>query len=51
MITIAKLISETESWLKFHKARNAHIEACACQIRLKALRDAMHALHVSGTIE
>jgi hypothetical protein len=44
---ILALISQTEAWLKFHKARNSHIEAAACQIRLKALRDAVEALEVS----
>lgn len=44
MTKIVALISQTESWLKFHKARHSHIEAAACQIRLKALRDAVEAL-------
>jgi hypothetical protein len=44
MTAILHLISETESWLRFHKARNAHIEAAACAIRIKALRDAFDAL-------
>lgn len=46
MTKILALISETESWLKFHKARNSHVEAAACQIRLRALRDAIEALEV-----
>lgn len=41
---ILALISQTESWLKFHKARHSYIEAAACQIRLRALRDAVEAL-------
>lgn len=47
MTQILALISQTESWLKFHKARNHHVEAAACQIRLRALRDAVEALEGS----
>jgi hypothetical protein len=44
---ILKLIEETESWRRFHKARNAHIEAAACAVRIKALRDALDAVENS----
>ncbi len=44
MADILKLISETEAWRIFHKKRGYHIEAAACSIRLKALRDALSCL-------
>lgn len=44
MNAILKLISETESWRTFHKSRGSHIEAAACAIRIKALRDALAAV-------
>lgn len=44
MTAILKLISEAESWRMFHKSRSNHIEAAACAIRLKALRDALAVL-------
>ncbi len=44
MIGIMRLISETERWHQLHKAMGRHIEAAACAIRLKALRDALEAL-------
>ncbi|MGZ2484358.1 hypothetical protein ACVITL_002881 [Rhizobium pisi] len=43
MTAILKLIAETESWRIFHKSRGSHIEAAACAIRIKALRDALAA--------
>lgn len=41
-MVIDKLIQETEEWLVFHKARGrlGMIEAMACVIRLRALREA-----------
>jgi len=47
MSRILAMISETEEWRKLHKAKGAHIEAAACAIRLKALRDAVSALKES----
>lgn len=44
MTAILKLISETESWRVFHRSKGAHIEASACAIRIKALKDALAAL-------
>lgn len=41
---IYRLILETEKWLKDHKINYRHIEAAACQIRLKALKDALEAV-------
>lgn len=49
MTVILKLISETEKWRKEHKAFGRHIEAAACAIRLKALRDAVEALERATT--
>ena len=40
MAKLDALIAETLEWLAFHKSRKAKIEALACQIRLKALREA-----------
>ncbi|MBM7045424.1 hypothetical protein [Rhizobium lusitanum] len=48
MAEILRLISETESWRKFHKNRSQHIEAAACAIRIKALRDALSCLPPSS---
>lgn len=47
MDAIEKLIAETEVWRRDHKRAKRHIEAAACSIRLKALRDALAALEVS----
>lgn len=44
MTAILKLISEAESWRVFHRSKGAHIEAAACAIRIKALKDALAAL-------
>ena len=41
---VEKLIAETEEWRKYHVERRAMVEALACSIRLKALRDAVRAL-------
>lgn len=50
MAEIESLIVQTESWWRFHKARGVpgRIEALACQIRLKALREALKALADEG---
>jgi hypothetical protein len=44
MATIDAMIEETEGWRAAHKAARRHIEAAACAIRLKALRDALAAI-------
>ena len=38
---IRDLIVETERWLVEHRSRNDYIQAAACAIRLKALRDCL----------
>jgi hypothetical protein len=38
------MIAQTERWRLVHKAAQRHIEAAACAIRIKALRDALEAL-------
>lgn len=38
--SIALLIAETERWLADHKRAGRGIEAAACAIRIKALKDA-----------
>jgi len=48
MIAILTLISITEQWLTYHKRNGRHIEAAACAIRIKALRDAVKALEGDG---
>jgi hypothetical protein len=44
MTEIRRMIDETDCWRKLHKAANRHIEAAACAIRIKALRDAIAAI-------
>lgn len=44
MEAIRKLRAETFEWLAYHKRRHHRIEALACNIRLKALSDALKAL-------
>lgn len=41
---ILRLISEAEQWRLQHKAALRHIEAAACSIRIKALKDALDAV-------
>lgn len=41
---IQRLIEESETWLKDHKLNRRHIEAAACSIRIKALKDALAAM-------
>lgn len=48
---IEKMIAEAEGWRLFHKQRLAHIEAAACSIRLKALRDALGAFPRPSKVE
>jgi hypothetical protein len=40
---IEALIAQTERWLSFHRSRGkqGQIEAAACAIRLRALRDCL----------
>jgi hypothetical protein len=44
MTAIVAMIEETESWRAAHRAARRHIEAAACAIRLKALRDVLAAI-------
>lgn len=46
MLAIEDLIAETRHWLAFHRARGAlgHVEGLGCQVRLKALSDALKAV-------
>jgi hypothetical protein len=48
MAEVNRLIAETEKWLKFHRSRLAWIEAFACNIRLRALREAKRAFEADG---
>lgn len=41
---ITTLIEETNAWRDQAKARGFHIEAAACSVRIKALRDALAAI-------
>lgn len=47
---IDALIRETEQWRVYHKQRGqvGYIEALACDIRIKALRDAKEAMNESS---
>ena len=44
MAAILRMIEETDRWRLQHKAAHHHIEAAACAIRIRALRDALAAL-------
>lgn len=44
MARIAQLIVETDSWRIAHKLAGRHVEAAACAIRVRALRDALAAV-------
>lgn len=46
MIAIREMIAETTQWRDFHKERGekGRLEALACNIRLRALQDALAAL-------
>lgn len=46
MIEIQALLNEAERWLAYHKGRGktGMIEAAACEIRIKALKDALEAI-------
>ena len=44
MKQIEALIDQTQEWAKMHKAARRYIEHAACEIRLKALSDALDAV-------
>lgn len=50
MTAIARLIAETRAWRDQHRRRGAsgQIEVLACNIRIKALEDALAAIRKQG---
>lgn len=44
MTALLRLISEAEQWRRQHKAALRHIDAAACSIRIRALKDALDAV-------